>query len=150
MDGLSALSVTASVAQFIQFASSLLDEGREIYNSVEGLPLRQVESFTTAKRLVELSERIKVSRQVDRPGVRDLPRDERALEAICDGCISVANELTSRLKGLKVQEAQRFRGFKSFRQALKNMWSKEAVDDIERRLNGFQRELDVHLLVSLR
>ena len=119
MGALSALSVAASVAQFIDFAFSLVSDSREIYKSVEGLPSRQVEAFTAAKRLIELSERIKVSRQVGQPGVRDLSPDERALEAICDGCISVANELTSRLKRLKVEDAHRFRGFRSFRQALR-------------------------------
>ena len=126
MDGLSALSIAASVAQFIQFASSLVSEGKEIYNPVEGLPNRQVEAYTTAKWPAELSEIIKVSRQIDQPGARDLSRDERALETICDRCISVANKLTSRLKKLKVEDPQGFRGFKSFRQALRSMWSKDA------------------------
>ncbi|KAE9379537.1 hypothetical protein N431DRAFT_327470 [Stipitochalara longipes BDJ] len=150
MDGLSALSVAASVAQFIEFACSLVSESKEIYQSADGLPFRQVEAFTAAKRLAELSERINASRQVDQPGVKDVSTDDKALQAICDGCISVSKELTLKLKNLKAEDIQRFRGFKSFRQALKSMWSKKAFDDMERRLRGFQAELDAHLLVSLR
>jgi hypothetical protein len=97
-----------------------------------------------------LSERIKISRQVERPGTRDSSADERALEAICDGCISVSKDLTTKLEKLKVDDVRKHRKYKSFRQALKSIWSKEAVDEIARRLRAFQTELDAHLLVSLR
>jgi len=150
MDGLSALSVAASVAQFIEFGSSLVSKSKEIYHSTNGLPTHHVEAAAAATRLANLSERIKISRQVERPGTRDSSADERALEAICDGCITVSKDLTSKLEKLKVDDARKHRKHKSFRQALKSIWSKEAVNEIARRLRAFQTELDVHLLVSLR
>jgi len=150
MDGLSALSVAASVAQSIQFGSSLVSKSREIYQSANGLPIQQVEAALAARRLTDLSERIKVSRQVKSRGSQDVFTDDQALEAICEGCISVSKELLSKLEKLKVEGSKKYRKFKRFRQALKSVWSKEAVDEAARRLKAFQTELDVHLLVSLR
>lgn len=148
MDGLSALSVAASVAQFIEFGSSLVSKSKEIYQSANGLQIQHAEAATAARRVTELGERIKLARQVERPGMTDA--DEQALEVICEGCISVSKELLSKLEKLKVGGGSKHRMFKSFRQALKSVWSKEAVDEIARRLEAFQRELDAHLLVSLR
>jgi hypothetical protein len=150
MDGLSALSVAASVAQFIQFGASLVSKSKEIYQSANGIPIQQAEAVTAAARLADLSQRIKLARQIEPRGTRGNSVDERALEAICDGCITVSQALISKLDKLKVDDAQKYRKFKSFRQALKSVWSKGAVDEIARRLIAFQKELDQHLLVSLR
>jgi hypothetical protein len=150
MDGLSVLSVAASVAQFIQFGCSLVSKSRQIYQSANGLPVQQIEAALAAKRLTELSERVKISRQVESRGSRGVSTDDQALEAICEGCISVSKELLSKLNKLKVEGGQKYRKFKSFRQALKSVWSKEAVNEAAQRLKAFQTELDVHLLVSLR
>jgi hypothetical protein len=39
MDGLSALSLAAGIAQFIEFGSSLVSKSKEIYQSVNGLQI---------------------------------------------------------------------------------------------------------------
>jgi hypothetical protein len=155
MDGLSALSVAASVAQFIEFGASLVSKSKEIYHSADGLPIQQLEAATAAKRLVILSERIKTARQLEHARTEESFRedgsaDEQALEAICDGCISVSKQLILKLEKLKVNDARKHRKFKSFRQALKSVWSKQAVDEIAGRLKAFQTELEAHTLVSLR
>jgi len=59
MDPLSALGVAASVAQFVQFASSLVSKSREIY--VHGASLDHVECESATKRLVELTANIRTS-----------------------------------------------------------------------------------------
>jgi hypothetical protein len=43
MDGLSALSVAASVAQFIEFGHSIVSKSNEIYNSAHGASIQNVE-----------------------------------------------------------------------------------------------------------
>jgi hypothetical protein len=90
------------------------------------VPVQQVAAVTAARRLAELSERIKVSRRVEGRGIEDGSADEQALEAICEGCISVSKELISKLEKLKIEDVRKHRVFKSFRQALKSVWSKEA------------------------
>lgn len=149
MDGLSALSVAASVTQFIEFGCSLVSKSKEIYRSANGASLQQVEAESAIKRLLELSGRIKASSRLETQ-IPPIVWEDQALQAICDGCILVSNELLQKLEKLKVQDGQKFRRYKSFRQALKSVWSKGAVDDIVIRLDAFRKEMDAHVLVSLR
>jgi hypothetical protein len=76
--------------------------------------------------------------------------DECALEAICEGCISVSKELITKIEKLRVGDGRRYRTFKGFRQALKIIWSKETVDEMAQRLKIFETELDAHPLLSLK
>ncbi len=64
MDGLSAFSVAASVAQFLEFGRSLVSRSNEIYGSTNGLLIQKEEAIAVAKCLADLSQRIKVTRQV--------------------------------------------------------------------------------------
>ena len=151
MDGLSALSVAASVAQFIQFGCTLVSKSKEIYESAHGASKQHVESAAAAGRLVELGEGMKASLELERAQGGAAPsKQQQSLEAICHGCITVSEELLARLDKLKVQNGQQNRRWKSFRQALKSVWSKSAIDEISTRLEKFKQELDGHVLVSLR
>jgi hypothetical protein len=138
MDGLSALSVAASVAQFLEFGCSLVSKSKEIYRSAEGASSQQIEVEAATKRLVELSARIKAG------------AEDQTLQAVCDGCVSVSRTLLAKLEKLKVRDGQSLRKYKSFRQALKSVWSKGSLDDIAKRLKTYQNEMDAHVLVSLR
>jgi uncharacterized protein with PIN domain len=138
MDGLSALSVAASVAQFLEFGCSLVSKSKEIYRSAEGASSQKIEVESATKRLVDLSAKI-------REGAED-----QALQTVCDGCISVSQTLLAKLEKLKVQDGQSLRKYKSFRQALKSVWSKGSLDDVAKRLKAYQEEMDAHVLVSLR
>jgi hypothetical protein len=139
MDRLSALSVAASVAQFLEFGCSLVSKSKEIYRSAEGASSQQIEVEAATKRLVELSARIKAG------------AEDQTLQAVCDGCVSVSQILLAKLEKLKVRDGgQSLRKYKSFRQALKSVWSKGSLDDIAKRLKTYQNEMDAHVLVSLR
>ena len=76
--------------------------------------------------------------------------EDRNLRAICDGCILILGELLQRLGKLKVQDGEKFRKYKCFRQALKSVWSKSAIDEILDRLLVFRKEMDGHVLASIR
>lgn len=74
MDPFSALSIATSVAQFVEFGCSLVSETRQIYNSLDGATVSQVETSLAAKRLLKLSERMKSSlRDQTLPKPPDLP-----------------------------------------------------------------------------
>jgi hypothetical protein len=135
------------VAQFLEFGCTLVSKSKQIYTS--GTSLQQAETESATKRLLELSRRISVSTSLNNPS-RILSVQDRNLQTICDGCISISNELLQKLELLKVQDNEKFRQFKCIRQALKSVWSKRAVDDISNHLDAFRREMDGHVLVSIR
>jgi hypothetical protein len=146
MDGLSALSVAASVAQFIEFTYSLVTKSKEIYTSAHGAPLQQVEMEAAIKRLIELSERIKTA-PLQKSG---LVVQDQALASICQGCTTISNQLLAKLNKLKIEDGEKHRGYRSFRQALKSVWAKGSIDEMAARLKAFRSEMDSHVLVSLR
>ena len=146
MDGLSVLSVAANVAQFIEFTCSLLTKSKEIYTSAHGAPIQQVEMEAAIKRLIELSERIKTAP----PRKRGSIAQDQVLTSICQGCITISIQLLAKLNKLKIEDGVKHRGYKSFRQALKSVWARGSIDEMAARLDAFRREMNAHVLVSLR
>ena len=77
-----------------------------------------------------------------------LTTDEQALCDLCKGCIDVSQELKKALEKLTGQgKPGRFR---SFRQALKSVWSKDDIDNLERRVKMYKEELNIRIIVGLR
>jgi hypothetical protein len=152
MDGLSALSIAASVAQFIQFGCSLVSKSHEIYKSAHGTTIQQVDSDTATKRLVELCAALKASLCIEQRALPQgrISKQAEALENICNDCIAVSNELLSQFDKLKFGDGQKNLRYKSFRAALKSVWSEGAIDEIAKRLETHKKQLDSHILVSLR
>jgi hypothetical protein len=97
MDPFSALTVAASVVQFIQFGSSLISTSIEIYQSAEGASTRQIDIELTTLSLVGVTEKIKAG------------ADDQALQTICSGCISVSSIMVSKLAKLKMKQGSGFR-----------------------------------------
>ena len=150
MDGLSALSVAASVAQFLEFGCSLVSKSKEIYRSVEGTLPGNNSTEETTKRLIKLSEGIRSGLALGSQDPLLISKEDDTLRSICDGCIAASNTLLSKLEMLKVQDGQKMRSYKSVRQALKSVWSQKSLDELAERLQHFRTEMDGHVLLSLR
>jgi hypothetical protein len=147
MDPLSALSIAASVVQFVQFGASLVSKTHEIYASNEGTLAMNVQVEVATRRLIDLVDSL---RDPSFAG-SSLPLVEsQSLQNICNKCVSISNELFSRLDKLMVHDAHTYRKWKSFRQALKSVWSKDGIEAIRKRLEVCKDELDIHLVVSIR
>ncbi|KAN0108768.1 hypothetical protein V8E51_008510 [Hyaloscypha variabilis] len=138
MDPLTALSVAASVVQFVSYGSELVSKSRELYKSAHGTLTENAEIEEASKRLQEMTAPLQ--------GIQG----DQILEQICSGCVEVSRELVQRLDNLKVPEDHRHKKWKSFRQALKSVIGKSKIDEIEGRLHGFRMELDTHVLLGLR
>lgn len=172
LDPLSTLSVAASVVQFIEFAGKIVSKGRELYKSSSGALGENERTETVTKRLHDLTAKLKSSLQnasrtrqnparttVLQPAEdvqeyvkqkEDEKEQELRLQEICNECAAVSAELLKHMTDLKVPKGQEHRQWKSFRQALKSVWSKKGVDDIARRLLVLRHELDTHVLVLVR
>jgi hypothetical protein len=147
MDPLSALSIAASVVQFVDFGLKIVSKTKEIYNSSKGESIDDALTEATAKRLTILAKDLESSLQLE--GHQDLPSD-KALYNICVSCIILGNQLTARFDKLRIRNDSKHRAWKSFRQALKSVWCKGEIDAISRQLADHRKELDSHILFSLR
>jgi hypothetical protein len=150
MDPLCALSVAASVAQFLEFGCSLVSNSKQIFRSVGGALPANIKVEDATKRLVKLSEGIKSGLVLGGQDPYLTSKEDDALRAICDGCIAASITLLSKLDKLKVQDDDRMRRYKSIRQALKSVWSQKSLDELAEQLKHFRSEMDAHVLVSLR
>ena len=70
------------------------------------------------------------------------------LKRLCDSCKSTADELLAALDKVKVIGKQG--RWKSIRKALRSVWSKEQIRELERRLASFRVELNLHVFVDLK
>ena len=148
MDPLSALSVAASAVQFVDFGCKLFSKSKEIYNSADGTPIGQQQAGNASKRLVELTDYLKKSLRVDQN--RQSTPEDKALDAICNGCIEISNKLLATFEKLQVQNGTKYRRWASYQKAFISISSKREVDAMVSRLQSYKEELDTHVLVSLR
>jgi hypothetical protein len=152
MDPLSALSVAANVVQFVGYGINIVSKGNQLYKSSDGALGENVQLETASIRLQKLTRTLQGSLNQARRGVQtaSLAETDQELEKICDACVAVSKELVDKLEKLKVPEGHPHKKWKSFRQALKSVWSKEKVEETTERLAGLRVELDTHVIMSLR
>jgi hypothetical protein len=146
MDPLSALSIASSVLQFVQFGCSLVSKAHEIHQSSSGALPEHLECEDATTRLVELTKKIQYPETSSTSGC--LSSDDAPLEAICRNCDVIATELLQRLRKLRLRDNTDERKWKSFRQALKTVWSKGEMSSIESRLLTCRKELEMHLIAN--
>lgn len=144
MDPFNALSIAASVVQFVDFTSKILSTTYELYKSADGASLENAERETVTKDLQALNKRL--TNRSSRRG--SLAKEEYALETICRGCNVIADELLEKLERIRIKG--KHTKWKSLRQALKSIWSESAIDEVSRRLARYRQELDTQLLVLIK
>jgi hypothetical protein len=147
MDPLSALSVAGTVVQFVDFSIKILSTTHKLYNSASGnLPAHEELEYVTT----DISRFATKLRQPLRghgvPASSSQPGAD--LEDICTKCDEVAQDLLTRLNGLKIQKKNGV--WQSFRYALMATWAREDLDDLVRRLNAFKALLEMRILAGLR
>lgn len=152
MEPLSALSVAAAVVQFVDYGTGIVAKGRKLYKSAEGALTENIELGIASVRLQRLSGTLQDSLRRGQQGLQRGPLNEsdQALEDICRACVEVSKELVDRLEKLKVPDGHPHRKWKSFRQALKTVWSKEKIEEVADRLAKFRIELDTYVILSLK
>jgi hypothetical protein len=145
LDPFSALSVAAALFQFIDFTAQIVSKGNHLFQSASGI-LPENESIESAAiRLRDLAGPL----QPQTLAVGGYTEDG-ALKALCGECVDIATQLLAQLEKLKVSDNCNNRRWKSFRQALKSVWSKDKVDGLNKRLKGLDEQLRTHILLLLR
>lgn len=150
-DPVSALSLVSNIISVIQFSYDVVSEGNKIYQDAEGALTHNKATEEVAKDLSDLTEalRSKQDEWQTAHGQTSLDPDEMRIRNICDRCIEVSFELQIQLNKLKAKEG-RGKRLRSYKQALVSVWHKDGIEEIARRLERYQGELDTRVLVSIR
>jgi hypothetical protein len=147
LDPLTALGAVANVAQFVELAFKILTYSRSIYNSTSGSLVEYDDLGKVTEDVTVLTGRLRES-ITSTTTSSCLTEEEQALCDLCRGCVEVSNELTQALDTLKSQS--KLGKLRSLQKALKNIWSKNDIDRLEKRVSCYKAELNVRIVVGLR
>jgi hypothetical protein len=147
MDPVSALSVAASVIQFVDYGTRVISKARELYTSADGALSANSEIEEATTRLQALSGSLKADEGLERA---PLDETDTALDKICKECSEVSQELVGMMEKLKLPKSYKNKKWESFRRTLKGVWEKEKTKEVVDRLASLRSELDTHVLVSVR
>jgi hypothetical protein len=139
MEVLSIIGLVGNIVQFIDFSSKLIAETTKLYRSNENALAENIDVETATSHLVLLNNKIKDAATITSDDV---------LRRLCESCQSTADELLAVLNNIKVDSKQG--RWKSIWKALRNVWSKEQISELEGRLERFRKELHLHIVVDLR
>ena len=139
METLGVIGLVDNIIQFVDFGSKLISKSVQLYQSSDGVLTEIITTETVTNHLIQLNSKLKNAANAT---------GDKALETLCKSCSAVAAELLGALNKLKVHGKKE--RWKSMRKALRSLWSKEKIQEIEKRLASFREELNLHIAVDLR
>jgi hypothetical protein len=145
MDPLTVIGLAGSVVQFVSFSHELVSLGKEIYRSSTGVRMKSVELEIVMK---DLSENHASLRHNVSPNLQERTPQEANLVSLVEQCEPIYKELQRVLAGLQVQGNHR--KWSAFCKALKSIWKEDQINDMERRLQRLQQQIDSHIIADIR
>jgi N-terminal domain on NACHT_NTPase and P-loop NTPases len=139
METLALIGLVGNIVQFLEFSGTLISKSAQLYQSSNGTLSEAADTETATNLLVLLNSRLEVAA---------IETGDRTLEGLCASCKTAADELLAALDKVKVKEKQR--RWESIRKALRTVWSREKIQELERRLQKFREQLNSHVIVDLR
>ena len=151
MEPLAAFGFAANIAQFLSFATTLIQTSREIYHSGQGSSNKVLTLEATYKQLKDLSQNLGPGSEEDPAFVaeaRSSPKNSISvnddLSRVCKyDCIRLLNVI-GHIKG-RVGPKSRWQ---SFRIALKTVWKGREISELEERLGRTQNALTFQVCMS--
>jgi hypothetical protein len=138
LESLAAVSLVGNILQFVDFSSKIVSK-THVYLSTDGSLPENIDMELVTDDLVTLSKKLQASASSS--------HSDPTLEGLCEACNNIANEL---LKALGELKANGKNGkWRSVRQALKSVWRKEEIDDIQQRLIVYRGQLMLHIVASI-
>jgi hypothetical protein len=135
MEALAVIGSISSVVQLIECSGKCISETVELYRSADGvLDGNTAIEFAVNRPIVRRDKVETIASSVAGASLQDL-------------CVTVADtssQLLNALQSLKVQGKNS--NWKSVPKAIRSVWSKDEVQDLERRLGSFRDQLNLHIV----
>ena len=145
MDPCTAFSLACGVIQIVDFSAKAVVMCKEVHAYGSLLKNQDLEEIT--KHLIDLQNDLSLPSNAQNLGSSQLP-DDRGLEELAEKCSMTAQKLIMKLQALKVEGQHKRR--QAIKKILKAFWEKGEIEDIQKRLDGYQRTLNTRILVNLR
>jgi hypothetical protein len=174
MDPLTAFGLAGTIVQFLDFCGKIVLGTREVYLS--GSVGLDVQAEAATRDLLNFTTKLQPA-SLQPHGAHSDNENEIALRQLCDDCSDIARQLLHQLNRLKKQHLtppdpvphgaspkewekrqQRFAEYmedleelgRSLRLALRGMWKRKELDELERRLEKCKAAIQLRMLASLR
>lgn len=138
-EALVAIGYISSIVQLVDICGKCVSKSVEVYQSSSGILDENAAVECAVKHIESLRGEVEA-------GAVSAP--DRSLQELCRAVSRAGADLLEALAKLKVQGNKT--RWKSIRKALKSVWSKEEIRDLEHRLSSFREELNLHITVRTR
>ena len=138
MEAIAAFSLACNVIQVVDFGIKVASKSRELYR--DGTTCESEDLQRTTDHLSQASASLGKSMK----GAND-----KELETIATECRSAARELLLKLDDLKLGANKNSRGIRAIGRAMKSIRKKDAIKQLQARLETCRRSLDTGILVHL-
>ena len=139
MDPVSALGVAAAAVQFVDVAWGLIKETQAVWNASTKSQDEIEELKGIALDLMRINDELISCSS-------DLALDDD-VQSLCKQCSEVAQQLIDALNKL-IRKSNR--KWESFMKALREVWSKEEIERLVKRIAEFRELISTHILLSFR
>lgn len=148
MDPLTPFSLAGTAVQFVNFSVKFLKTGHELYNSPRGSLAANEEIERVVLHISHLITKLQRPLMPDKL-LRNLTMEEQTLADICSECATLAEDILTRLDGLKVKIEKG--GIKRVLQkVLRQTWTEKELESLVERLERFKGSLEMYILVALK
>lgn len=145
LDPLTAISLAGNVVQFVEFSGRIISKTRELTKSSHGTTEEAYNAEILIRDLVRITQQVKDGA---RTASSSSTEEDKGLERLCNGCISLSERLIKSLEKLKLKEGAGKR--QAFIHALKSVWLQKELESGERQLATYRGQLEVRVLASFR
>ncbi|KAI9671123.1 MAG: hypothetical protein M1831_005209 [Alyxoria varia] len=147
MDPATAFAVACGTIQIIDFGFKVVKNYREISHSITSSTLVNERIDNDNELLAKTADGVKKRLLVVSSTGTTLTGDKRHLESIAEGCSDLAKELRDAMGDLKPSSTKRSRD--KLRTTWKSFRNKSQIEEIHKRLQRYQHQLDSANLLNL-
>jgi hypothetical protein len=153
LDPLTALSLAASIVQFVDVGSRLVETGYSMYKSADGATDDHIHLEQITADLLSVAKTVEQRLPgFQQSGQGRLSRGDRDLQNLGQKCQKLGAQLLKKLDDLRVEENFKglARGWAALRKTFKRIWSEEDIKNLEGKLSDYRQQLYVRMLAILR
>ena len=148
MAEVAALGIASNVISFIDFANEIFSASRQIYRNGSRDDHIDLELIVGDLRGI-----VKGLEESPEPsdGTEHLAEEENELQRLAKQCRSICDELSGVLEKLNVRDERgNIIKWKSVNAAIKTIWKKEQIQQLQKRMDDIRQELIIHVLMAFR
>lgn len=139
MEVWASVACVASIVQLVDVVSRCISKSFELQRASDGVLESNAAVEDVVNHLVLLKDEIDAAATTI---------SDPTLFNLCASVTAAAHDLLEVLNKVKVEGPKT--KWKTLRKAVRSVWSKEKIEDLEKRLLSFRDELNLHIVVRLR